>query len=263
MMSRLTLLMALILAGGSLWVAAAPLVGRVFGQPAALASSPDSPAAPQSVAADLGPVLAFAPFGLTEGAAVVAVTEGAQTDLVLLGITMAQTQDQSRAIIAGGDGATQSFAIGDAVRAGMTLTGVFADHVMVSVGGQDQQVFFQPGNPGVTPMPSAFSAPVAEPLPSETRLGRYRAEILQDPSGLLARLGLTVAEGGYLVTDAAGPEVLQAGLQPGDLISAANGQPLGDPDTDLVRFDLVAALGTANLSVVRAGSTLLMTFPLK
>jgi general secretion pathway protein C len=109
-------------------------------------------------------------------------------------------------------------------------------------------------------VPTEFAKSQVE---NEALIGRFRAEIQQDALGVLARLGLEVAEGGYLVTGAAPGDVLQAGLLPGDLISAVNGQPLGDPDSDIARFDLVAAVGTANLSVVRDGVTLLMTFPLK
>ena len=173
---------------------------------------------------------------------------------------MAQAPDQSRAIIAGGEGATQNFGLGQAIRSGVTLTGVFDDHVTLSWGGQERVLAFQPGDAGVPAVPTAFATPQVE---DDTLISRLRAEIQQDAPGLLARLGLEVAEGGYLVTDAASGELLQSGLQPGDLISAVNGQPLGNPDSDIARFDLVAAVGTANLSVLRNGTTLLMTFPLK
>lgn len=261
MIARLTLLAALVLAGVSLWVASAPLVGRVFGQSTALASSPGPQAvAPQPDRVDLTPVLDFAPFGRAEGVAEVAVPDGDDSGLVLLGITMTQVPGQSRAIIAGGDGVTQNFGLGDTIRPGVTLTGVFGDHVTLSRGGQERVLGFQPGDAGVPAVPTEFAAPQ---VADDTLISRLRAEIQQDAPGLLARLGLEVAEGGYLVTDAVSGDILQAGLQTGDLISAVNGQPLGDPGSDIARFDLVAAVGTANLSVLRNGATLLMTFPLK
>ncbi len=261
MIARLTLFAALVLAGLSLWVAAAPLVVRVFGQSTALASSPGTLSlVPEPNAMDLSPVFDFAPFGRAEGVAEVAVPDGVESGLVLLGITMSEAAGQSRAIISGGDGPTRNFGIGESIRSGVTLTGVFGDHVTVSWGGMEQELSFQPGDGGGAVELAAFDAPLAE---EETLIGRYRAELQQDAAGLLARLGLQVADGGYLVTDAAADEVLQAGLQPGDLISAVNGQPLGDPDSDIARLDLVAAVGTANLSIVRGASTILMTFPLK
>ncbi len=268
MISRAIVFLSLFLAAVSLWLAAGPLITRVLGQPSAMASGPDLPVvqAP-SEAVDLGPVLDFAPFGLAEGSPTVAQPVGADAQLVLMGITMAQPQGKSRAIISGGDMPTANFGIGEAIMADVVLTGIFDDHVTVSWGGQDRTLDFESGADGdVSAEPVAFQAdPPADQdaTDGDAVLGRYRAEIQEDAAGLLARLGLEATDQGYLLTEAASDEVLQAGLLPGDVISAVNGQPLGDPDSDPALFDEVAAIGRANLSVTRDGTTLLMTFPLK
>jgi general secretion pathway protein C len=273
MISRAIVLLLLLLTAVSLWVAAAPLVARVVGPPTAMASSPGLPVLQSgSEAVDLGPVLDFAPFGLAEGSQPVDLPVGADTPLVLLGITMAQPQDKSRAIISGGDRSTVNFGIGEAIMADVVLTGIYDDHVTVSWGGQDRTIVFEPGAGGdVLAEPAVFQTdpPVDDPLPDQDAadgdavLGRYRAEIQEDAAGLLARFGLEVTDQGYLLTDAASDAVLQAGLLPGDVINSVNGHPLGDLASDPALFDEVAAIGSANLSVVRDGTTLLMTFPLK
>lgn len=260
MMARVTLTVCLVLALVSLWVAAAPLVDRFMGQAVAMADSPGTDTTlvhPEAV--DLASVLDFAPFGRAEGSAQPAVAPGEDSGLVLLGITVARSPERSRAILSGGDGPTANYGLGAAIRPDVTLTGIFDDHVTVSWAGRDQDLYFQPGDPGDAPDPVQANLIVAT---DDTMLARYRAELQQDASGLLARLGLEVTDQGYLVTEAPAEELLQAGLQPGDLIDAVNGSPLGDPDSALTQFDAVAAAGRASLSVTRDGATLLMSYPI-
>ena len=77
------------------------------------------------------------------------------------------------------------------------------------------------------------------------------------------RLGLEPGSSGYRVSATADKIILQAGLQPGDVLASVNGTPLGDPSRDVALFDKVAALGSVSLSVLRGGKTILMTFPLR
>ena len=222
-----------------------------------------------SVTVDLGPVLDFAPFGIAEGLPSEASDTDQRTGFVLLGITVAQPESRSQAIISGGDVPVANYGIGAVVSDGVMVTGVFADHVVISVNGQDQVLAFAPGNAGAQVALDAVDlSSLAAPGPKgETQLGRYRADLLQDAPGLLHRLGLQPTATGYLVTDAAADQILQAGLLPGDLISAVNGQPLGGISQEVTqivaRLDEVAAAGHANLSIVRDGKTRLMTFPLQ
>lgn len=267
MKARAVVILSVVLAAYSLWAAAAPMIVRVFGEGAVSASGfSQQQNAAETTAVDLGPVLDFAPFGLAEGQDIAATPDGVQSDFVLLGITTAQTENDSRAIISGGDVQVANYAIGAEIAADVVLTGVFADHVVLSVAGQDQALYFL-RDEGVDPATLLVASSKAEPVQKtpddETLLGRYRAEILQDAPGLLQRLGLEVTDQGYRVTDAASVEILQAGLQPGDLVSAVNGKPLGDLASDPALFDEVAAAGGANLEVMRDGKTILMTFPLK
>lgn len=266
MMARGLIFLCALLAAYSLWVAAAPMIARVFGEGAVAASGLGAAVeTPGPTPVDLGPVLDFAPFGLAEGQNADATPDDAETALVLLGITTAQAQGASRAMIAGGDLPVGNYAVGAAISVNTVLAEVFADHVVLSVQGRDQALYFERGD-GVDPATLLVATPQAVPSQdapdSDTLLGRYRAEIQQDAPGLLQRLGLEATDQGYLVTTPASVEILQAGLQSGDLVSAVNGNPLGDPATDAPLLDEAAALGRANIEVIRDGKTILMTFPL-
>ena len=285
---RLVVLVAFLAAALSLWQAAAPFFARVAGQGEASARGFGTGAvvAAGEMRVDLSPVLAFAPFGLAEAAAPQAVREGAVAELRLLGITVAVPKSGSRAIIAGGDVPVASYGIAADISSGIELRAVFQDHVVLGIDGREAVLTFAvPGSgSGSGPGPgsgiaasgagtdgvdllnlTAGNVPAAgrQDLPADTWLGRTRAEIEADAPGLLRRLGLAPAEGGYLVTEAALPEVVQAGFRPGDLLRAVNGAALGDPAADAALFDAVASAGRASFSVLRAGETITMTFPLK
>lgn len=267
MMARTVVLFSLAVAAYSLWATAAPMVMRAFGGGEVSASEFGLPQdATETTAVDLGRVLEFAPFGVAEGQDIAVTSDAVQSEFVLLGITTTQTGNGSRAIISGGDVEVANYAVGDEIAAGMTLTAVFADHVVLSIDGQDSELYFVGGDmvdPGMLLVVPTSAEPVRIAPVDDTLIGRYRAEIMQDAPGLLQRLGLEVTEQGYRVTNAASVEIMQAGLQPGDLISTLNGKPLGDLATDPALFDEVAALGEVNLEVLRSGNAILMTFPLK
>lgn len=273
---RLLVLAAFVAAVLSLWQAAAPLVARVAGQGEASARGfgTGTVAVAGGMRVDLTPVLAFAPFGLAEAAEPQAVREGAVAELRLLGITVAVPQSGSRAMIAGGDVPVASYGIGAEISSGIELRAVFQDHALLVIAGREVELAFaKPGqtlaaasSDGVDLLNlTAGNVPAAgrQDLAADTWLGRYRAEIDADAPGLLRRLGLELAEGGYLVTEAAPAEVAQAGFRPGDLLRAVNGAVLGDPVADAALFDAVASAGRASFSVLRAGETITMTFPLK
>lgn len=266
MMSRATILLCLLLAVYSLWAAAAPMIARVFGEGEVAASGLGATPQTQGImVVDLGPALEFAPFGQADRPDAALVLNGEQSGFVLLGITTGQTQSDSRAIISGGDLPVGNFAIGSSVQEDVILAEVLTDHVVLSVRGQDQALYF-PHDDGNDPTAVLIATPSGtaqqDTGDDETLLGRYRAQIQQDAPGLLQRLGIEATQKGYLVTQSASEEVLQAGLRPGDLVSAVNGKSLGEMVSDTTLLDEAAALGQASLDVVRDGKTILMTFPL-
>lgn len=59
------------------------------------------------------------------------------------------------------------------------------------------------------------------------------------------------------MSDTAAPEILAAGLQPGDLLTKLTGNPPGNLIGDPALLDDVAAVGRANISVKRDGNAML------
>jgi general secretion pathway protein C len=260
-----------------LGAAAAPVVWHLAGElpeGAAPAVAAPPPAAAGEAGVDLAPVLALAPFGRPAEAPAAAPEAAPEAvgvpatalGLTLLGVTLADRPDASRAIIAGGDLAVASYAPGAAVSAGAVLAEVRADHVILEVGGRREALAFADAMPGAGPgagpgAPPAFAA--AAPSDTDAVAARYRAEILRNPQAVLDRLGLEATPAGYRITAAAPPEVRQAGFRPGDLVTAVNGRPVGDVAADRARIDEIAAAGRASLEVARDGQTIRMTFPLR
>ncbi|MEA1014612.1 type II secretion system protein N [Sphingosinicella sp. LY1275] len=116
-------------------------------------------AAPAAAGATTG----FDPFFRLAEAGPVAVTA---LDLTLHGVSENRASGGGSAIIATADGAQRSFAIGDEIAPGATLTAVGFDHVTVSRGGTPERLFLDQSSsaPVVVGAPaSAPAAPVTAP----------------------------------------------------------------------------------------------------
>jgi general secretion pathway protein C len=252
----------------SLGIAAAPVVWHLLGEVDTGAPALTASAATPPPPADLAPILAFAPFGSPAPVAPPApvAVPATQLGLTLLGLTIATPASASRAIIAGGDLPVSSYAIGDAITAAVSLAEVRADHVILMVGGAPEALFF--ANDGTAP---AFAAPlvpiatgpVLDPTNPDAVIAYYRDQVLQNPQSVMDRLGLQATPQGYLILDAADPDVRRAGFQPGDLVTRVNGQAVGDVAQDQVYFDQIAAAGRATVEIERDGQVITMTFPLR
>lgn len=168
------------------------------------------------------------PFNRTQPQAVSAPAAGSVTSLALtLFATRATPGGGGSAIIAGADGMQQVYRIGAEVQPGVTLAAVAFDHVELSRNGARELLYLDQS----APAPSAQGVVAANPVaaPAATAAG---------PGGInvdAARRGINFgprAEGGRVV----GLEVLSAGdgavfraagFQPGDVITAVDGKPVG------------------------------------
>jgi general secretion pathway protein C len=250
----------------SFGIAAAPVAWRLAGQDGSLPAQTTADAAPAPERVDLDPILAFAPFGsATPVAQPDTPLPTTDTGLTLLGIALAEPATQSRAIIAGGDLPVSSYGKGSAITAGVTLNDVLPDHVILQVNGQHETLYFtQTEGAANTNLENLIvQEEPAQATDPDSVIARYRAQILQNPQTVMDRLGLKATDQGYRITDAAIPGVLQAGFQPGDLVTTVNGKPVGNVTDDQTYFDEVAASDRATVEVQRDGQTIVMTFPLR
>ena len=226
---------------------------------------------------DLAGTRAFAPFGRADGVAVAdaPVPAVAPVDLTLLGITLSPDAASSRAIIGLADGTAHSFGIGQSLPSGATLAAVQTDHVVIRSGDTEAALRFPTDTATADPVASAAPAdgpdlanliPVVTTAPapaSQALLTGIKLAMNQDPAGYVAGLGLTPDAGGYRVGADLDAGLQQAGLQPGDLVTAVNGMAPGDPARDAAILNAVAAVGTAVLRVTRDDRTLTLTVPLE
>ena len=59
------------------------------------------------------------------------------------------------------------------------------------------------------------------------------------------------------------PQLLRAGLRPGDEIRSVNGAALGDPDADREIFQRAVAGSRVRVEIVRDGQSINLTVPLR
>jgi len=141
------------------------------------------------------------------------------------------------AIIGLADGRQLSVAVGEAVEPGLVLQSVGADHVVLARGSSLSRLIFSDLPVGAAPPPppppvpqTMTPAPASAPAPVQVDPVRLMTEASLRPrmQGIGVN-GFTVSSNGN------GAALLAAGLQPGDVILAVNGQPLD-------RLDRLAAL---------------------
>jgi type II secretory pathway component PulC len=95
----------------------------------------------------------------------------------------------------------------------------------------------------------------------------YRDRINTDPAGLLNEIGISaVSEGeasGYRLSDTLpSAQMLQAGLQEGDLVLSVNGTPVGDVRSDAALIDQAMNDGRVRVEIQRADRRFFLTVPI-
>lgn len=220
-------------------------------------SAPSSLAAP----ADSAILAGFDPFfRLNAPAGPVVVTA---LNLKLYGVRQDQATGRGSAIIALPDGRQMSFAVGEEIVPGVTLTAVGFDSVTINRGGAPEQIFLDQS----TPAPIADAATAAAPgppgaLPPPQPPATMQAPVIQtvttpgpplnfQPRMMAGRItGVTVAPG----TD---DRVFRnAGFAPGDVIVAVNGQRV--TSMEQARAALGRSGGEINVMVDRGGRAIPM-----
>ncbi|MBA3323950.1 MAG: hypothetical protein H0T41_01270 [Rhodobacteraceae bacterium] len=262
------------LAAVSVGLAAGPLPWRFAGESGLQAPEAAAPAGTAAPPVSIEPILDLALFGRlvrpAEPDAPTEETEETDLGLTLAGVIIAGDPGASGAIVAGPDGPAQAYGIGQEVTATATLAEVHGDHVILMVDGRPETLSFPQRDgmsTGVAAMRALVNAPDApaseDDADPQAAIARYRERIASNPQTVLDNLGLVATEAGYEVADTASAGVLQAGLQPGDVVAKVNGQQVGDIERDRDFFDEVAASGRARIEVLRDGQRVVLSFPLR
>jgi general secretion pathway protein C len=203
-------------------------------------------------AASAGLLGSFDPFfRLTAQSGPVVVTS---LDLKLHGIRQDQASGRGAAIIATPDGLQRSYAVGEEIVPGVTLTAVDFDSVTISRGGVAEQLFMDqspaadvvapgaPPPPGLTPLPVVVAPPRSAPPANPA------ADISFAPRGDGGRVtGVTVSPQG------SGEGFRAVGLQPGDVIVAVNGRRINSAERAQAIAAELAGARRATIQVERDG----------
>lgn len=245
---------------------AAPPAGQTAQPVAATAALPP---------ADIGPILALAPFGAQPPAVVEDTPIGETTlDLTLMGVVVRSDPAQSRALIANA-GTSGQYGPGDPLTDHATLVEVATNHVVLDVDGTLQTLSFPvPGDAsqpqittgaGTDRLLAAVTAQAEAPPPETTTdyIDLWRERLTANPGEVLSAIGLVATPDGYVIADQHDSGVDQAGLRAGDLVKTVNGQAVGDVEKDRQFYNEVAASGMARIEIERDGRTIVMSFPLQ
>jgi general secretion pathway protein C len=166
--------------------------------------------------------------------------------LQLFGIRMDSAMGRGSAIIATPDGVQSSYAVGDEIVPGVTLKVVSFDSVTLDRGGASEQLFLDQSVPapaaqiGTRPVVQAAGLVVTPPAPVT----------IQNHVGFAPRFEGEKVTGLLLNPKGDGAAFKAAGLAPGDVLLAINGQPVTSLD-DV--SSLPSGGGTAILKVERGG----------
>ena len=162
----------------------------------------------QALASDRSSIGSFDPFFRS------AVNEGgpiSSLSLVLSGTRVDNVSGRGSAIIASKDGVQTSYAVGDSIEPGVTLTAVGFDSATISRAGVSEKLFIDQSAGGTPTTPDDVAADAA-PGPA------LAADVTITPR--LQGGSLT----GYVLTPrASGAAFAAAGLQPGDVLVSVNG----------------------------------------
>ena len=280
----------------SVAAALAPLTWHLMGERTEeLNIPPPELPRPESGAVDLASITAFAPFG-SSAPRLADTSAGTATvsALILKGVMMARPASASTAFIAAPGEDTDIYRQGDTLPGGAVLTEVQGDRVFLQAARGLEVLTFPDADvvqgranvralipqkfggdaPGGNAPGGGASAALRSGSSGSTRsagtgtdgssgLAAVRTQIRKNPRELLDQLSAQPTPDGYRIGENAPDEVLRAGLEPGDLVTAVNGEAVGDVENDRNLFEKVAAGDRARVEVLRDGRTVTLSFPLR
>lgn len=265
--------------------AAAPVFWHLRGHHAVIPAQARPPA--NATAAlpplDLGPTLAFAPFGSASAPEPTAPAAQPELQMTLLGVIVRDDPSRSLALVEV-QGNEANYRTGDEITPDAVLISVASDRVTVNVSGTPRILTFEGADrPETDRMPTGSerlaalmtsgegdtisdrvdAAARAEPVTTQDYIDVWRDRIRANPAQVLETIGLVPTSNGYRIADEHDTGVNRAGLQAGDVVTSVNGQSVGDVEKDRALYDAVAASGVARIEVQRNGRTIVMSFPLQ
>lgn len=179
--------------------------------------------------------------------------------LVLFGTRIDEAMGKGSAIIATPDGVQNSYSVGSEIMPGVTLKSVSFDHVTLTRGGVDEDLFIDQSN-GATPVTvpptngssdALASAPPAVTSGPPLTLTRLRSEI-----GFIPRIDGGKVTGLVVRPQGSGAVFRQTGFKEGDIVTQLAGRPIrGQGDLEQLASDYAKG-GTLSIMVERGAEQL-------
>ena len=178
--------------------------------------------------------------------------------LRLEGVLVGQRPEDSGAIVAGSNGETEYYRVGDQLPGNAELAEVEAGRILLRRGGRYESLAFEEQmDTGAL----VAEEPVQTAESPDTYLEDARARLDSEGVAALATYGLQPAEdrSGY-VYDGSNAMLNAVNLRPGDIITSVNGQPLGDIEQDKQLLDSWRSQPQLDIEIERDGTLLTVSY---
>lgn len=178
-------------------------------------------------------------------------------DLVLTGIVSEANGNRSRALIKSGRNDQESYAVGSDVTNGVKLHAIYANRVILDRSGRFETLTLESVKQAQSLTGVERTRTVSSDLASD--LGDVRQEILANPANASRYIRLQPERQngnlvGYRIYPGADRGLFEkAGLKPGELVTAVNGQPLNNPAASLKLLSNLASASSASVTLERDG----------
>ncbi|MEC8897007.1 MAG: type II secretion system protein N [Pseudomonadota bacterium] len=178
--------------------------------------------------------------------------------LRLEGVLVGRRPEDSGAIVAGSNGETEYYRVGDQLPGNAELAEVEAGRILLRRGGRYESLAFEEQ---IETGALVAEEPVQTAESPDTYLEDARARLNSEGVAALATYGLQPAEdrSGY-VYDGSNAMLNAVNLRPGDIITSVNGQPLGDIEQDKQLLDSWRSQPQLDIEIERDGTLLTVSY---
>ena len=180
-------------------------------------------------------------------------------NLRLEGVLVAERPEDSGAIVAGSNGVTEHYRVGDILPGNAELAEVEPGRVLIRRNGQYETLTFE------EQLSTSLVEGVEESSASspEQFLSEAREQLGSQGVAALAPYGLSPTGGGGTsgyVYDGSNAMLNAVNLQAGDVITAVNGQRLGDLEQDMMLYENWRSEPQLEIEIERDGSILTVSY---
>ncbi|MGQ7275875.1 type II secretion system protein N [Marinobacter sp. V034] len=181
--------------------------------------------------------------------------------LKLEGVLVAEQSENSGAIVAGTDGTTAYYRVSEVMPGNVELVEVESHRILIRRNGQVESLAFEDGD--VDMMVAQVDEPDVSSPDAFVDAARQQLETQGDAA--LMKYGLRAVESGQsegYVYDGSSAMLNALNLKAGDVITAINGQALGDLDQDRELLNSWRDFPQINLEIARGGARFTVTYAL-